>query len=243
MSKIKIILFEDNEDDITLISNTLHQHDFEIAGVAKSFSDGISLIKSKEFDIAIVDIFIKRQPEGILFADELSSNVPFIFLTSSLDRDVFSRAKLANPYSYLIKPFNQLELLFAIELAIEKASDSSATFAQDKLIYYNDSFFVKEGRSLVKIRLRDILYVTVHRQYCKMVTDRGAFIIQISLNKFMTQMPDTSFQRSHRNFLVNINRIDKIYPEDNLIILDNEERILISRRYKNVFFKKYKIFK
>ncbi|QMU66647.1 MAG: hypothetical protein GKR88_05255 [Flavobacteriaceae bacterium] len=66
------------------------------------------------------------------------------------------------------------------------------------------------------------------------------FLIHISLHKLIAFLSSFNFVRTHRNFLVNV---DKIYPNDNLIILNNKKNILISRRYKSAFYNTYKVFK
>jgi FixJ family two-component response regulator len=60
--------------------------------------------------------------------DQCSPNAskPFVFLTSSNDRQIF--AKLTRPFSFLMKPFNELEILYAIEMAVEKFHNQNDAF-------------------------------------------------------------------------------------------------------------------
>jgi FixJ family two-component response regulator len=55
-----------------------------------------------------------------------------VFLTSSNDRQIFERAKLTRPFSFLMKPFNELEILYAIEMAVEKFHNQNDALAMNK---------------------------------------------------------------------------------------------------------------
>ena len=104
-------------------------------------------------------------------------------------------------------------------------------------------FFVKNGTSLSRITFDAIIFITVEGQYCRMITEKGRFLLQTSLNQLMEKLPTSQFLRSHRNFIVNLKKIDVVYLEDNLIVLDNKEEALLSRKFKGEFIKKCDIVK
>ncbi|MDO5970520.1 response regulator transcription factor [Flavivirga aquimarina] len=246
MKKIQILVLEDNKDDIEALMVALPTKTFEIAGVAKTLKDAIILYKTLNIDIVIIDIFLQGEPIGITFASRIGTSYspkPFIFLTSSIDKSIFEKAKLTAPYNYLIKPFNTPELLFSIELALEQFAKKEGAFDNKEPVFITDSFFVKDGQSLVKLSPDDIQYIQVDGPYCNMVTDKGKYILQISLSKFMKELPTNQFLKTHRNYMVNTKKIKAIYPYDNLILLTGEKKIILSRRYKEAFLKNYKIFR
>ena len=243
---INVLLFEDNKNDVAQLKASLPNDEFKIVGISNNIIEGKQLINQLDFDIAIIDIFMGDKPEGIEFANEInnsSKKKPFVFLTSSIEQSIFKNAKSTQPFNYLIKPFNKFELLFSIELAIEKFVEQQGAFSEKKTILCNDCFFVKKNNSLIKITFDQIFYVTVDGQYCKMITESGNFIIQISLTQMLKDLPSEQFIKTHRNYVVNLNMVDSIYPNDNLLILKNEEKVLLSRRLQNDFFAKYRIFK
>ena len=113
----------------------------------------------------------------------------------------------------------------------------------DRKPVYNTFFFVKNGSSLTRITFDAITFITVEGQYCKMITEKGNFLIQISLSQFLNSLPQPQFLRTHRNYIVNFKKIECVYLDDNLIILNNGERILLSRTYKVDFIRNCKIFR
>lgn len=242
-NEVKVLIFEDREEDTLVLKEALSQQNIEIVGVASTLKEGIELLHSVDFDIALLDIFIKGKPEGIDFANEIGADKPFIFITSSIESATFEEAKYTNPHNYLIKPFNPLELLFAIELAIEKSAAQEGAFSQKNPIYYNDSIFIKKNKALVKINLKDIFYISVDGQYCNIAIDSETFLIHTSLTQLIKEFPKSQFLRANRNLIVNTDKIKIVYPDDNLIVLTNGEKVSLSRRYKASFFKSYRIFK
>lgn len=242
-NEVKVLVFEDREEDTLLLKETLSQQNIEVVGVASNFKEGIELLHSVDFDIALLDIFIKGKPEGIDFANEIGDSTPFIFITSSIESTIFKSAKNTNPHNYLIKPFNPLELLFAIELAIEKTVAQEGAFSQKIPIRHNDAFFIKKNRALIKIKIKDIHTISVEGQYCNLNTDEETFLLHTSLTQLIKEFPETQFIRVHRNLVVNADKIKMVYPDDNLIILTNTEKVMLSRKYKAAFLKNYRIFK
>ena len=242
-NEVKVLIFEDRAKDVLLLKKTLSQQNMEVVGVASTLKEGIALLHSVDFDIALVDIFIEGKPEGIDFVNEIEDHKPFIFITSSIEVSIFEKAKNTNPHNYLIKPYNPLELLFAIELAIEKSVAKEGAFSQNIPIHYNDAIFIKKNKALVKIKVKDINTILVEGQYCNINTDEDTFLLHISLTQLIKEFPKTQFIKVHRNAVVNAEKIKMVYPDDNLIVLINTEKVLLSRKYKTAFLKNYRIFK
>ena len=103
-------------------------------------------------------------------------------------------------------------------------------------------FFVKKKKQLIKLVSNDIKFIEVKGRYCEVNTQKGNFILQVALSQFVKELPKPHFLRTHRNYIVNTEKIVSIYPDDNLIILEDNEQVLLSRRYKDIFFKNYKVY-
>ncbi|MDI9308594.1 MAG: response regulator transcription factor [Limnohabitans sp.] len=248
MDKVNVLVIEDNATEKEALLKVLQANNYNVVGVASSHKEALELFTSKKVDIVIVDIYLNGVPEGITFAETLSilpnQSKPFVFLTSTTDRNIFERAKLTNPFSYLLKPFNELELLYALELAIEKFYAQNDVFLGDEedTIISNEFLFIKKGKSLKKVAISDILYIEVEEKYCNIVTEKEKFVILISLTKILELLNPNLFYRTHRNYIVNSDKIIEIIPVDNLIILTGNHKITLSDKYKD-FMKKVKMLK
>lgn len=248
MDQINVLVIEDNANEKETLLKVLHDNNYNVVGVATSHKEALELFCSTKIDIVIVDIFLNGAPEGITFAETLSilpnQSKPFVFLTSTTDRSIFERAKLTNPFSYLLKPFNELELLYALELAIEKFYAQNDVFLGDEedTIISNEFLFIKKGKSLKKVAISNILYIEVEEKYCNIITEKEKFVILISLTKILELLNPNLFYRTHRNYIVNSDKIIEIVPVDNLIILTGNHKITLSDKYKD-FMKKVKMLK
>ncbi|MEL7001341.1 MAG: response regulator transcription factor [Bacteroidota bacterium] len=242
MEQINVLIVEDDSQQSELIKTMLESNYYNISGVATNYQEALELFYNQSVDLIILDIFLSGIPEGITFAETISTVPgaarPFIFLTSSTDRKIFERAKLTQPFSYILKPFNELEVLYAIEMALEKFYEQQDTFQGEdgNTVIGEDFLFVKKGRALKKVNLKDIIYIEVEEKYCDIITEKEKFVILISLKKILTLLGD-KFHRTHRNHIVNIDHIEQIIPMDNLIMLTAGHHATLSDKYKDLIKK------
>ncbi len=243
MDNINILIIEDNQDDAQGLKEILESNKFKVTGIARSFKQAIELYQNTSFDIAIIDIFLNGSPEGIAFAEFMSTSQqtlkPFVFLTSSNDKNLFERAKLTKPYSYLVKPFNELEIIYAIEMALEKFYEQQDAFSGEKgdTVISKDYLFIKKGNAFKKTHIEDIIYIEVEEKYCNIITEGEKFVILISLTKILQLLDPSMFFRTHRNFIVNATKIQEIIPKDNLVLLTGNHKATLSDTYKSILKK------
>src|SRR6187402_14191 len=243
MDNINVLIIEDTPEQSDALSKVLLDNKYNIVGVAKNYTDALTLFYQNTVDIIVIDVFLDGKPDGITFAETINivpnASKPFVFLTSSQDRQIFERAKLTKPFSFLMKPFNELEILYALEMAVEKFYEQTNVFLsedQDTVIS-NDYLFIKKKNALKKVSLKDILYIEVEERYCNIITEKEKFVIMISLTKISELLDKDKFIRTHRNTIVNINKIEEIILSDNLIILSGNHKANLSDNYKD-FVKK-----
>ncbi|SNR16005.1 LytR/AlgR family response regulator transcription factor [Tenacibaculum jejuense] len=247
MKNLRLLLLEDLDKEAQELIDFLHQHDYDIIRV-KNLAEAESEVKNRFFDVIILDIMIDGKPEGIEFAQRLNKegiDVPFLFLTSMQSRAIFDEAKLTNPLVYLLKPYNKLELLYSLELAIESCyqQNNSISFGDDNGVLSPKFLFIKHKRSVVKVDVDSINYIDVKEKYCNLQCSEGRYLVKLSLVKLKEMLNNDDFRQVHRNYLVNVKSIKEIYLEDNLIILNNLEKIPFSERYKNAFIRDNTIFR
>lgn len=243
MDNVNVLIVEDTQAESDALIKVLQTNNYNIVGVARSFKEALELFYSKPVDIVVLDIFLNGNPDGISFAETISitpnTSKPFVFLTSSTDRKIFERAKLTQPFSYLMKPFNELEILYALEIAVEKFYAQPDVFLseEENTVISEDYLFIKKGKSLKKVLLTDIIYIEVEEKYCNIFTEKEKFVILISLTKISKLLNEAVFSRTHRNYIVNTEKIIEIIPADNLIILSGHHKVTLSDTYKDILNK------
>lgn len=246
MDNINVLIIEDVAEQSEALSQVLLTNNYNVVGIAKNYTDALELFYKNTVDVVIIDVFLDGKPDGITFAETINivpnASKPFVFLTSSRDRQIFERAKLTKPFSFLMKPFNELEILYALEMAVEKFYEQTNVFLSDEqnTVISNDHLFIKKKNSLKKVSIDDILYIEVEDRYCNIITEKEKFVILISLTKISTLLDVNKFIRTHRNIMVNSNKIEEIILADNLVILQGNHKVNLSNTYKD-FIKKMNI--
>ncbi len=249
MNAVKVMIVEDDPYEAELLQGMLTDHGYHITGTADNLPEALRLFYTKPPDIVIIDVYLHGKRDGVVFATQVSESgqaqKPFIFLTSSVDRETFEAARLTSPFSYLMKPFNEPELQYAIELAIEKFAGAAGAFAaaEGQTVMLNDFFFVKSGHTLAKIQLEDILYIEVEGKYSKIVCSKEKYLVQQPLKMLLERLPVSQFIRVHRNHMVNIRSVTKLNLQENEIMLSNGTSIICSRRYIDDFLHLFDVLK
>lgn len=247
MNNVHILIVEDDPEQSKTLAAVLTAHNYIISAVATSYTEAIHSFYKNKVDLVIIDILLNGIPDGITFAETINTipNAarPFVFLTSSKDRQIFERAKLTHPFSFLLKPFNELEILYAIEMAVEKFYGQQQVFTSEAAaVVSKDFLFIKKKGALKKVQTGDIIYIEVEERYCNIITEKEKFFIQISLSKILDFLDTTVFYQTHRNYVVNAEKIIEIIPADNLILLQGNHQVLLSDTFKN-FISRFHILK
>lgn len=248
MDNINVLIVEDTPAESDALINVLVQNNYNIVGVARTHQEALSLFYQHVIDIVIIDVFLDGKTDGITFAETINivpnGQKPFVFLTSSKDRQIFERAKLTRPFSFLLKPFNELEILYALEIAVEKFYGQTNVFHSEdqNTVISSDSLFIKKNKVLKKVLIKDIVYIEVEDRYCNIVTEAEKFVILISLTRIIQLLDPARFFQTHRNYIVNSAKIEQIMTHDNLIVLKGNHKVTLSDKYKD-FVKNFRILK
>jgi len=118
MSRVLVV---DDEAIITMqLEEKISSMGYKVVGMASSGEDAIAKARTTRPDIVLMDIVMPGKTNGIAAAkvihDELS--IPVVFITSYADDKIIAEVKQVNPYGYIVKPFNELELKATVELAL-----------------------------------------------------------------------------------------------------------------------------
>jgi CheY-like chemotaxis protein/DNA-binding PadR family transcriptional regulator len=138
MSKILVV---DDEAIITMqLEERLRAMGYTVAGMAASGEDAIDKARRLRPDLVLMDIVMPGRMNGIEAAKILNEelDIPVVFVTSYADDKIIEQAKSVRPYGYIVKPFNELEIKAAIEVALfrkatEQEEERRKKTAQEKI--------------------------------------------------------------------------------------------------------------
>lgn len=122
MAKAKILVVEDEAVVAEDIKVTLQNMGYEVSAVIPSGETAVKKTEELKPDLVLMDIVLKGKLNGIDAAREIHSrlNIPVIYLTAYSDEKTLERAKVTEPFGYIVKPFGDRELHSAIEVALYK---------------------------------------------------------------------------------------------------------------------------
>jgi|SRR5690554_2141163 len=118
--KYTILVVEDEPLIAEDISGHLLENGFNVLAIANNAKEALEILESNLPDAILLDINLGEGMDGIELAQEIkcSEKIPIVFLTSHADRATLSRAKQTIPAGYLLKPFDGIDLMTSLEIAI-----------------------------------------------------------------------------------------------------------------------------
>ena len=225
---LRILIVEDELIIASDIEMILTEAGYEVIGIVTNHTDALAAIASQQPNLILLDINLEGDADGVIVAEDINRkfHIPFIYLTSNTDPLTINRVKRTNPAGFIVKPFNEKDILTNIEIVIfnnEKKVEKPVV----------EDFFIKENGSLIKLKTARIMFAKADENYTKVYTDESEYLISTTLKKLAETLNATPFIRIHRSFIVNVNYIDRI---QNGYVFIGKHHFPIGRRYHDDFF-------
>ena len=120
MPEARIIVVEDEQIIAQDISRTLKRLGYSIVATAVTGEDAISAAAISHPDVMLMDIHLQGAMDGTAAADYVRRHfdIPVVYLTAYSDEATLRRARVSEPFGYLVKPFEERELFVTIETAL-----------------------------------------------------------------------------------------------------------------------------
>ncbi len=120
MSTKTILIVEDQMVIALDIRNMLAERGYSVIGVVSNGEDAISEAREKKPDCVLMDIFLEGEMDGITAAETItmSLDIPIVYLTAHSDEKTLHRMRGGEPYGYIQKPINVIELYIMVEITI-----------------------------------------------------------------------------------------------------------------------------
>jgi DNA-binding LytR/AlgR family response regulator len=212
MSKIRCIIVDDEPLAISLLENYVQKVPFlELVFSSENPIDALEYIQNNESDLVFLDI---QMPEltGINFMKILGDKQKYILTTA------YSEFALEgyehNIVDYLLKPIS-------FERFYKSALKAQERFSVNE--NKEDShFFVKSSGQQHRISFEEILYVESIKDYVNIRTGEQEYIVLDTLKSMELQLPESSFVRIHKSFIINLDQIKSLGSKKVTLASDQE---------------------
>ncbi len=243
MGNPRVLVVEDEKIYVKYLQMYLEDSGYDIVGCFDNAKDAIEFLKDNPVDVGLLDIMIKGELDGIELAKHINEHhdFPVIYTSSMTDTETISRAKVTRPAAYLVKPFEDQDLLITLEMAMFNhknkeeipAPDEETTVKEEDLSNHyllDNRIFIKDKFRFERVYFSDITHLSAEGNYVKVFTKGKQYVLAVTLGTLHEKINDKKFLRVHRSYVVNLEEIEAL--EGNRMFIGNHE-IPIGRNYRD----------
>lgn len=227
---IKCIIVDDERVAREILETHLSKIDqLEIIASCKNALEAFTVINTQDVNLVFLDI---NMPEisGLSFAKSMNKQLKIIFTTAYREYAVDGFDLQA--VDYLLKPISFERLLQAVNKFLQESIKNELVLEPDAAEERSGTFFVRSERKMVKVCIKEILFIESISDYLKIyLKNNNTVITRETLSNIEARLPQKEFLRIHRSFIASIANIDSFTNET---IEINKRELPISRSYKSV---------
>ena len=202
----------------------------ELVDSCQSAHDALTVMNQEVIDAIFVDI---NMPDlnGMDFVKSLPVP-PLVVFTTAYSEYAVEGFKV-DAVDYLLKPFGLQEFQRAAMKVKTRYEERMPSF-QATPAREDGTLFLKTDYKVVRINIYDIRYVEGMSEYVKIYLEgQKPIIVLLSMKKLEERLPQTSFMRIHRSYIVNLDKVREV--NKNRVIMDADTYLPISDSYREAF--------
>ncbi len=212
MSKARILIVEDEAIIASVIAGALRKFGYDVIDILSTGESAVTAALQKLPDLILMDIRLQGDMDGISAAERIQeqADIPIIYLTAYADEPTLDRAKRTQPYGYIPKPFQEIELKTTIEMAL-----------------YKHGFEIQIKASEAKFRSlfensQDVIYIVDQQDRLQEMNPAGVNLFGYAREEIIGRKPDQLYAdpRERKAFVTELR--DKKSLKDHEIRLRNK---------------------
>lgn len=231
---LSCLIVDDEPNAVDLLEMFIRQNTaWNMLAKCYDAREALAFLKTNTVDLIFLDINMPHLT-GMEMAALLPASTSIVFTTAYSEYAAESYS--FQTIDYLLKPITLKRFYAALQkieafFAPAKPADPPPPNHPEE-----DYFFIKSGRMLYKVLLKDILYFEGEKEYARVVTKDQKLLIYRRLKDIEEQL-SSSFARVHNSYIVNLARLDAI--KDNHVFIGTKQ-IPISEKFREVFMNRIK---
>ena len=222
--KVNCIIIDDEPLAASVIKTHLATlNNFNLLDEFTSAIDALNIIESGEVDVMFLDINLPMM-NGLEFLRSLPVK-PLVIITTAY-REFAVESFDLDVLDYLVKPIPFGRFLKAANKATNRLQERR--MLESEALSIEPHIFLKVDKKLVKVNFDDILFIESLKDYIKVFTSIGDYLVHKSLTSISEELPSEVFLRVHRSFTIALSKITSV--EGNSVEIGGR-RIPIGRNY------------
>jgi two-component system LytT family response regulator len=237
---LKCLIVDDEPNAVNLLEMFIQQNTaWELLAKCYDAREALTFLKTHAVDLIFLDINMPHLT-GMEMAALLPPSTRIVFTTAYSE---FAADSYGFPtIDYLLKPITLKRFYAAMQKVdayfnrLDPITVTPATTSLSTTPLTEEYFFIKSGRTLQKVLLKEILYFEGEKEYVRLVTPTQKLLVYRRLKEIEEQLSAT-FARVHNSYIVNIVRLDSI--RDNHVFIGGKQ-IPISEKFRDAFMTRIK---
>lgn len=225
--ELKVIIIDDEPLAINVLKNYVSQiKELQLVDTFSNAIDASTYLQTHKVDIIFLDINMPIL-DGLEFLKTLK-DAPLILITTAHEEYALESYEL-EAIDYLIKPIPFPRFLKSVN-RILKLKKGTVTNGHNGTKEKPNIFVKVDKKKLQKIYLDEIMVIESLKDYIRIQTTTGKYIVHKTLSSFTEELPDDQFIRIHRSYTISIDKVQVV--EGNSLEID-KKRYTIGRSYLN----------
>jgi two-component system, LytTR family, response regulator len=191
----------------------------------------MQLLQQQTVDLLFLDIHMPQLNGNDLL--RILKHPPAVIFTTAHPEYALEGYEL-DAVDYLLKPVSFERFLKAVQKAMPHAADHESPPAIPRTTQPDAFIYFRADRKMIKVLLKDILYIESMKDYVKVFTTGGVIVTKQSISSLEELLPEHLFVRTHRSFIVSLQKI-RTYTHE-LIEIEQGE-VPIGKLYRNAVLK------
>jgi two-component system LytT family response regulator len=244
LKKLKILVIDDEQPARSKIQSFLKGEErVEWVMEAEDGREAVEAIIRHRPDLVFLDIQMPGMDGFEVIKAVGLESMPAVVFVTAFDEYAIAAFEV-QAVDYLLKPYDQDRFGRSFDRAWERirSGEENATLftrlleeVKTESRYLKRILVRKRGRYFF-VRTEDVIYVSAEEKYVNIHTQEGKHLIRETLIGIEERLDPSRFARIHRSHIVNLDYVKEIQPwthGDSIVILTNEEKLFLSRRYRD----------
>ncbi len=228
MKKTKILLVENENIVARDIENMLKEMGYDVLSVLSRGKEVVDKAEELQPDLVLIDVRLQGEIDGVEAADRIyrGFNIPVVYLTAYADEITMERAKLTEPFGYILKPFEERELQTSIEMALYKYKMEMQLKEREQWLFtvlksIGDAVITTDNKGAITFMNPIAEKLTGWKQ-------------KSALDNPLNEVFKTKRQNSGKQFKISVTRVvegkDSTLPDDVILISKKGEKTSVNFR-------------